>query len=235
MSTVADLWNLQTTDLAVAAVKQRIGEIQDQLGETAELREARQEVAQSESELTAWRKKQQSLENEVQDFSSRIETAERDLMSGRVRNPKELEGMEANVAALKRRRSALEDDILEAMDQVETCREQLALDSELLAEIETSWNGAQADLTDELTQKAGELKQLAEQLNKQWAAISPDDQALYRQLRGQKGGRAVAVMQHNSCQACGVSLATGNVQQVRARNERVFCPTCGRLLHYQTH
>ena len=41
MSTVADLWALQTTDLAVEAIRQRLAELEKQLSERAELKTAR--------------------------------------------------------------------------------------------------------------------------------------------------------------------------------------------------
>lgn len=233
MSTVADLWALQTTDLAIEAMRQRLAGLEKQKGETAELAAARQTAAEAERELTTWRDKQRDLDMKMRDLSDRIRVAERDLMSGRVRNSKELEGMEANVTALKRRRSGLGDEDLEAMLEIERCQAQADAARAALAEEEARWQTSQAKLTEELNRSVAELKTLAARLNHQWEAVPPADREFYRSLRQRKGGRALALERNGECTACGVALPTGMVQAVHSNDQRVLCPSCGRLLHSQ--
>jgi hypothetical protein len=154
-------------------------------------------------------------------------------MSGRVRNHKELEGMEANVAALRRRRSGLEDEDLEAMLEIERCQAQVDAARATLAEEEARWQASQAKLTDELNRSVAELKTLAARLNHQWEAVPAADREFYRSLRQRKGGRALALERNGECTACGVALPTGMVQAVHGNDQRVLCPSCGRLLHAQ--
>ena len=59
MSTIADLWALQTTDLAIEAIRARLAGLEKQKGESPELLAARQALAEAERELqagarTAW-------------------------------------------------------------------------------------------------------------------------------------------------------------------------------------
>jgi predicted nucleic acid-binding Zn-ribbon protein len=154
-------------------------------------------------------------------------------MSGRVRNHKELEGMEANVTALKRRRSGLEDEDLEAMLEIERCQAQADAARATLAEEEARWQASQAKLTDELNRSVAELKTLAARLNHQWEAVPATDREFYRSLRQRKGGRALALERNGECTACGVALPTGMVQAVHGNDQRILCPSCGRLLHAQ--
>jgi hypothetical protein len=233
MSTVADLWALQTTDLAIEALRQRLAGLEKQKGETPALIAARQAAAAADHELVGWREKQRDLDTQMRDLSNRIRAAERDLMSGRVRNAKELEGMEANVAALKRRRSALEEEDLAAMLEIERCQAQADAARAALVSTEAQWQAGQAKLADDLNRSVVELKTLATRLNHQWEAIAPQDKELYRSLRQRKGGRALALERDGDCTACGVTLPTGGVQAVHGGEERVFCPSCGRLLFAQ--
>jgi len=233
MSTVARLWTLQITDLAVDSLRRRLAGIEHQLGETPELPAARQAVAESQAELDEWRSKQRRVEQEVRDLTAHIRSAEKQLMSGRVRNPKELAGMQANVAALKRHRGTLEDTVLEAMLEVERCQEELAEHQTHLAQVENNWQVAQPKLQAQKQQATTDLKAQTTRLKQQWEATSPQDRELYRNLRSRKAGRALALVERNACQACGVGLPTSIIQQIRRGDERVFCPTCGRLLHSQ--
>ena len=231
MSTVADLWALQTTDLAVEAIRQRLAGLEKQKGESPELLAARQKAAEAERELAGWREKQRSLDGQMRELSDRIRAAERELMSGRVRNPKELEGMQANVAALKRRRNGLGDEDLEAMLEIERLQAEADARRVALATEEARWQAEQARLAHELNRSVAELKSLTARLSQQWEAVPPQDRELYRTLRQRKGGRALALERDATCTACGVTLPTGMVQAVHGGEQRVLCPSCGRLLH----
>lgn len=236
MSTVADLWAVQVTDLAAEAVRQRLAELEKQLTEPEDLKASRAEVADATSELDRWRDRQRSVDTESRDLAQRIQSAERDLMSGRVRNPKELAGMEANVEALRRHRAALEDQLLEALLEVEQWQETLDRRQRRLAELESAWHTEQDTLLQERERGLAELRSLGARLQRQWAALASTDQELYRNLRSRKGGRALALLRGDTCGGCGMVLATGMIQQTRNAEqdgERVFCPSCGRLLHSQ--
>lgn len=236
MSTVADLWAVQVTDLAAEAVRQRLAELEKQLVEPEDLKASRAEVAEATTELARWRDRQRSVDTESRDLAQRIQAAERDLMSGRVRNPKELAGMEANVEALRRHRAALDDQLLEALLEVEHWQETLERRQKRLAEQESAWRAEQDTLLQERESSLAELKSLGARLQRQWAALASADQELYRNLRSRKGGRALALLRGDTCGGCGMVLATGMIQQTRNAEqdgERVFCPSCGRLLHSQ--
>ena len=51
MSNSADLWALQSTDLAVEAIKRRLGELEKQRGASPEVKAARVATAEAEAEL----------------------------------------------------------------------------------------------------------------------------------------------------------------------------------------
>jgi hypothetical protein len=229
MSTAADLWALQTTDLAVEATRQRLGELEKQFGESDELKAARAAEAEAGSEMERCRAAQHKLDVQMKDLSGQIRAAERDLMSGRVRNPRELESMEANVAALRRRRSALETDALAAMLEVETWQAMQAERQARRLSLETAHRARQESIKREAAQRLAELKALTARHSQQWEAIAPQDRDLYKNLRSRKGGRALAREQSGACQACGLMLPTGALQSVHS-GQRVFCPGCGRLL-----
>ena len=230
MSTIADLWALQTTDLALDAIKQRLAELEKQLGDNAELLAAQAAAAEANAELERHRAAQRELDQQIKELSTHIRAAEREMMSGRVRNPRELEGMEANVAALQRRRSALEDEALAAMLEIETWQPEVEARQTRLAESQAAHAARQTAIKREAAQKIAELKALAARRNQQWAAIAPAQRELYKNLRSRKGGRALAREHSSACQACGVMLPTGVAQAVHSGRDNVFCPGCGRLL-----
>lgn len=236
MSTVADLWAVQVTDLAIESLRRHLADVQRQIGETEELQAARAALAQAEAELARWSGRLRAAEAESRDLARRIQAEEQDLLSGRVRNPKELANMEAHVASLRRHRAAVEDQVLEAMVETERCQAAVQEARAHLAAVEAAWRAQQEALARDRDRSTAELQSLTARLQHLWTSVAPADRELYRSLRSRKGGRALALLQGDTCQGCGMTLPTGIIQQVRAAEQggpRVFCPTCGRLLHAQ--
>src|SRR5207248_11595099 len=62
---------------------------------------------------------QSRLEDEVESMDSKAGEVERKLYSGSVSAPRELQAMQADVESIKRHKSAVEDQLLEVMEQRE--------------------------------------------------------------------------------------------------------------------
>lgn len=82
-------------------------------------------------------------------MAQQIAAEDKELMSGRVSQPKELESLQANIEALRRQRSSVEDSGVEAMAQVETLTAQLAGARQSLQGIEAQWQDGQSALVQE--------------------------------------------------------------------------------------
>jgi predicted nucleic acid-binding Zn-ribbon protein len=225
------LYRLQTIDLEIGNGQRRLEEVEADLGESEELRQARRAVQKAEGELSRWRTTLRDLELEARSLTAKITSAEERLYSGRVTNPKELANLQDEVSYLKRRRGELEDRQLEAMVEVEEYEAEVDSRKASLAQIEAEWSQAQKRLTGERSQLEERLARLEEERVKMEGMIGPEDLALYGELRGRKGGQAVALLKGGVCQACMVTLPTSQVQQVRSRDSLSFCSSCQRILY----
>jgi predicted nucleic acid-binding Zn-ribbon protein len=152
-------------------------------------------------------------------------------MSGRVSQPKELEALQANIEALRRQRSSIEDNGVEAMTQVETLSGQLAAQQQTLQQIEEQWKGGQSELLQEDAKYKRIYTQLKQQRESGAKALPPADLKYYEDLRKRKAGIAVAPLQNGQCGVCHILVPTGVVSAIRSRKgEAVLCPSCGRVL-----
>lgn len=235
MSTVAELWAVQRTELAVESIRQRLTDLQQQLAEPAALQQARQALAAVESSLAQSRARQRDLEQQSAELRRHLAGSEREMLSGRVRNPRELEGMQANVVALQRRAQTLDEDALAALVEGDALQAQVNTQQAEVAQAQQAHAEQQAAIKHEAARKLGDLKNLSARLQQQWQGISDADKTLYKMLRSRKAGRAVALEQNGACEACGVMLPTGVVQAVHHAVQRVSCPGCGRLLLAKPH
>lgn len=230
MTLARTLHTLQSIDLALEAKAKRRQAIQEALGESEALRMARQELAAAEATLKRWQARQLELDLEVRSLTERIANAERDLMSGRVRNPKELKGMQDNLEAMQHHRRALEDQLLEAMVACEEHQAHYDQAAAAYRQAEAHWRKEQAQLQAELKQIEAEQPRLQKERQSIVERLDAAYLSTYQQLRQRRGGYAVSEVHRGACQVCGVSLPTSLVQAVRQETELVYCNSCGRIL-----
>ena len=228
---IAKLFELQKLDVNLEKARRKLVQLQQALGESPEVKQARQTVASTEAELHRWNAAQKNAELEAQTLGQQIAAKDKELMSGRVSHPKELESLQANIEALRRQRVGVEDSGVEAMTQVETLSRQLADEQQSLQQLEEQWKGGQAELLQEDAKYKRIYAQLKQQRETSAKALPPIDLKYYEEMRKRKAGMAVAPLQNGQCGVCHILVPTGVVSAARSRKgEAVLCPSCGRVL-----
>jgi len=223
------LYQLQLTDLDIAAADRRLDEIADLLSEPEELLAATQAVMSTEEEMRRWRAVLRDRELEVKGLASKIKASEDRIYGGLVRNPREVKGLQDELLSLGRRRETKEDSVLEAMMELEQLGEDLAAQQATLAGIQVDWQTAQGALLSEQASLQARRSELLAVRQKQ-ASVPGLDNDLYENLRRRRAGRPVALLRNGVCQACGMALPTGEVQQARYSQDVSRCSSCGRVL-----
>ena len=218
----------------------------DQLNHRIETLPLRAELAQLEDDVRAvddqlgitqrrrdeLGRSQQRLEDEIASLSERANQAEKQLYSGSVTNPRELQALQDDVASIRRRIGQLEDDELEIMELVEPVdaeRAQLTGERERLdaegARLRTALGEAESELAAELA---------AVQAERDAAAAEVPDELWpeYDKLRARFGGVGIARLVGSTCQGCHLALPAVEVDRIRKLplDEAVHCEECGRLL-----
>lgn len=231
MSAALGLYRLQLIDSRMDEIRARLDEIRQTLENDQEMRQAKKQVAETEANLNRAQGALKQAELEVDKQKLKIEQSEANLYSGNVKNPKELQDLQNEIAALKRHLETLEDRQLESMLEEETNEQanQAALDKHEQVKARL------ADQNQSLTAEQAELNKNLERLvAERGAALSPLDPSLltiYDGLRQRKRGLAVATVIDGGCAACGTTLTPAQLQSARSTAKINNCPTCGRILY----
>src|ERR671911_355567 len=153
---------------------------------------------------------QQRLEDEIASLTERANQAEKQLYSGAVSNPRELQALQDDVASIRRRIGQLEDDELEIMELIEP------VDAE----------------GSELSGQRDQLDADAQRLRAELAESESELAAELGELRSRLGGVAIARLAGTTCQGCHLALSAVEVDRIRklSLDEAVHCEECGRLL-----
>lgn len=231
MGDAAKLYELQKIDLAWVRVARRLKALMEELGESDDVREARAQVSTTESTLQDWRAKQLDAELESKTLAKKIAETESQLMSGTVRDHRELENLQTSLEALHRHRTQVDDSAVEAMMHADEAEQTLATQREELTAIESEWGAGQTELREEETK----LKQQYILLKRKRESVAGNlgDKLLerYETMRKRKGGIAIAPVENGVCAACHVQVPTGVVNGLGSATSLVLCPSCGRYLY----
>ena len=231
MSVIGQLYQLQRVDLEREEKSNHLAEVEACLGETEDLKQARQAVADMDAQVGQLRKQVRELELEVGGIEDKLKHNQDRLYSGQVRNPKELKGLQEEAAALRRHRSQLEDRELELMIGIEQSEAELAERQARLRQIEDSWRADQTGMFAEKERLQLRLAELEEQLSDMRADLGRKDLAFYDDLQGRLGGRGIALLKDGLCQGCGVDVPMTVARAAERGQGLNYCPICDRLLY----
>ena len=231
MSVIGQLYQLQRVDLEREEKNCHLAEVEASLGETEDLKQARQMVAEMDDRLVHLRKQVRDLELEVGTVEDKLKHNQDRLYSGQVRNPKELKSLQEEAAALRRHRSQLEDGELELMIAIEGGEAELAERQARLRQIEDLWRADQAGMFAERDRLQQRLAELEEQSGDMRAELPKKDLAFYDDLQARLAGKGIALLKDGLCQGCGVDVPMTVARAAERGQGLNYCPICDRLLY----
>lgn len=231
MTSAIELHALQEVDMAIDIRRARLAIIEEQLGEGEALLAAREEEASKEKALRLLKDRQKDVEWQVEEVRIKASGIEKKLYGGSIRNPKELQDLQADLSALQSHLRRREDELLASMVEVEEAEGDLKAAQKVLAEIEAAWKAGQEALLAENARLEQELAGLEEKHSRQVSNYDAVALGLYDRLRRRKDGRAVAKVERGMCSGCRITLPMSILQKARAGLELVQCVSCERILY----
>ncbi|HEU4758666.1 MAG TPA: hypothetical protein VFT91_01675 [Dehalococcoidia bacterium] len=230
MTTPADLHALQETDVALDRALARLVEIEEALGESEEVGEARGWVEEKRGRVSTLRARQTDEEWAVEEVRGKGGEVERKLYGGSVRNPKELEDLQADLAAIQGQVRRREDALLATLVEMDEAEGELRAAETELAALEGQWRAGQDALEAEKARLEPEVEQLQAKRSKQAEGMDRATVSLYQLLRERRGGQAVARVERGMCQGCRITLPMSLLQKARTGVGLVQCVSCERIL-----
>ncbi len=230
MTATRELLELQSIDIEIEQQRARLAEIAPLLGDDSALRTLAEQASSSRNTLDNALARQKELDDAIADYTAKIETAEARLYSGSVKNPRELQNLQADVNMLKRHRAEQEDNLILVLDEVEEARRDRDLLSRQLQSTTADWKANQQSMIEEQTRLRRESVELDLRRNHVVSRIPSPEVALYDRARRQRPNHPVARLRGDVCDACRVGVPTRMALEIRAAANLATCPNCGRIL-----
>ena len=172
------------------------------------------------------------LDGEIQLLDTKVATEDRRLYGGTVKS-KELEALMHAIETMRKRKGAMEDELLERMEtrdslltRIGGVRDELGTAQARKAEAET----AVGALWSEIDAEVGALRARREGLVSQ---VGPELRALYERIRAQRGGTAAARIDEHGLCSCPLHLRIPQAEGEKIRRSPTHwarCESCERIL-----
>jgi uncharacterized protein len=175
---------------------------------------------------------QRKADNDVEQVRERARKDATLLDSGTITDPKQLQGLQGEIASLARRQSELEDVELEVMERLDSAAKDhaaLVTESAELAEQRTK---AQQDLDLVNGELADQERALIADRTEIASRIPDDLLRLYEKLRADHDGVGAARLYRGQCEGCRIELTPVDISRIResAPDEVIRCEECRRIL-----
>ena len=207
------------------AIPQRRAEIEKEFDQRAF------EIRALENSRDEARHSRARLDTEVLEQRTRVERAERNLMSSKKQDEYTAAIREADAA--RKQISAFETQILEQMEALEQAEASLTERAEEISSLNSDREAKLQAFDVETQQQADKLAQNRAERERLIAALPKAMGALYIRISARiRDGVAVAEARNGACMACFMALRPQAMAQVRRGEEVVTCDNCNRILYY---
>lgn len=223
------LYRLQELEEGIDSKESALSNARARQRESDELRQARASLEATQANLAELKTRRDRAEWEVADLEAKIKELDERLYSGRVTNPKELTGLNSEIAILRQKKDRAETEALELMEEMGRASSSLSEAQARYNEAQDKWRHDQNELARQIEELEAELRQLRSEREALVLQIAPRDLELYQRVKRYKG-RAVALVEQGACGGCRITLSWAKLQQVRG-SRPVTCDNCGRLLY----
>jgi predicted nucleic acid-binding Zn-ribbon protein len=230
LTTMRQLFDLHELDMSMGQCRTELESVEARLADGSALTNARavkSKLEETGKELLRQHTSHSLVVEELQDKSNALEQR---LYGGSIRNPHELESLQAESTYAKDQAKEAEDQVLELMIGLDENEEALASSKEKLDKMEQTWVQTQAVLSQDRTDLGSRIEQLTIARREIVSGIAAPILSQYEYVRNSHQGGAMAKVERGMCTGCRLTLPTGELQRVRAARELITCSSCGRIL-----
>ena len=231
MNTSFTLFRLQTQDTLRMKMNSRLKEIDRIIAADKDISRANKELAEAKLVEAAAETVVKTFTAQVKEKKLKRELTQANLFSGKVRNPKELQDLQAETHALDRPIAKLEEDQLQAMMAHEEAEKIACIAEDELQKVMNRKSSQNALLLGEKHKIESDIIPLDAQRQALRDQLDVATFTIYRNLLREKAGRAVAEIADDTCGACGVTVPPADIQAAKSPNVIAYCKNCGRILY----
>ena len=229
---IATLVKLQEAETEIVRLREVLGEVEKQKAKLlSRLQQFAAALKENTEELEKFKKECLDLETEIKVVDERIIKSNETLRN--VTTNKEYQVLLREVDDNKKRKDALETELLKIMDERENAQtifdESTKEFQQLEEQVKAEQNGIEEQSEKDRKLLEGYLAS-QEEIGK---ILSPQLMDRFKRISKMNQGSAVAKVRDEVCMGCFMNIPPQLFIEVQRGNQLIFCPQCSRILYFE--
>ncbi|MDO9111511.1 MAG: C4-type zinc ribbon domain-containing protein, partial [Desulfatirhabdiaceae bacterium] len=230
---IAILVSLQQIEIESSSVKIHLCSVSKRLDLLNNSQnELKQRITDESAKIEEWRKQYRSYESDIKQNQVMIKRSQDRLNS--IKNNREYQALLKEIEELKRTNAAIEDQMIDCLNQVDDSEKKTAATHEELQLLENDLLQEQ-QLVGVATENAGKrLNELDLERQEISSKIEADVLKLFRKVQSQQvRGNAVVPVQDAVCHGCYVNIPPQMYNELQRCDKLRMCPNCQRIIYWK--
>ena len=226
------LVNLSKIDKKIDAFEPQLDAINAKVSDIRNEREKLEAItANLKNEIEESELKKRKNELHLTELSEKL--AENSKKSADVKNEREMKSLQLEEEIAKEQITFANEEI-ERLDKViENRQGEISGDAEKLAELVSSEDSMQAEVSTEITKVEKDRQKVFNEKQKLVSTMNQKGLAFYEKIRRWAKNTTAVVVRKQACYGCFIKLSDKVYAEVIKGEEIVTCPHCGRLLYIE--
>jgi predicted nucleic acid-binding Zn-ribbon protein len=226
------LIRLQETDSSIQNLIRKLEELPIKLKKVREPFEKKLAFVQEEkNRLDNLSKERRLKEQELENMEERIRRMK--AKTGDIKTNKEYQAFLKEIAASEDEKSRYEEEVLTAMEAIDTLKKQLSKDNSELEDLKKALQGKEQIIEQESDTVNKGLEELNARRQQVISMIDKDVYTTYTNMYNLRGGLAVARVQNETCMGCNLNIPPQLYNDAKKNEKILLCSQCKRILYYQ--
>ncbi len=224
------LIELQQLDGDIIRIKRELEAMPEKLKEfSAIIKEKESIYTTSEEKLKKLKVQQKGKEIELQTKEEAIKKHQTQLYQ--LKTNKEYTAMEKEIASLKADSSILEEGIIKLLDETDAVEKEIMENKKIYEQEKSRIEAEKKKIEQEKSQFETELKKIESQRCEFVKNIDKNILSKYERILHAKDGLALVPVVEDACGGCNMNLPPQVINEVKLKNDLIFCGNCSRILY----
>jgi predicted nucleic acid-binding Zn-ribbon protein len=221
---------LQQHEDKISFIEKELAGVDERIkGLNSELIEYEGKVEANRQTVEGLKKEYRSNESEIQLIESQIVKSQEKLSA--VKTNKEYQSTLKEIDDLNAKTSGIEDRMLELLDRIESAENQEREDRADLAEIKIVVEEKEREIRMQSEQQQEVLTGRLQERDVVLASLDSRTKEIYRRVKRQGRGIAIAAVVDAVCQACRMNIPPQLFNELMRMDTMLMCPNCQRIIY----
>lgn len=224
------LIDLQKRDNEISDLVEKARSLEDLISQkNKKLDDIKGQLKAAKGKITAVQLEKKNLENEAQVKEALIKKHQGELNS--LKSNDAYKSMLGEIETAKSALSALEDKILEKMEEMDRIQADVKKTENDVRSKENETKSEIQKLEEERKTLLSEADRKKTERESYASGVRDDLKSHYEAIRNKSDGLAIAPLDGNACGGCRMTLPPNKQGEIRAAKHLVFCDSCSRILY----